>query len=117
MQGINTEQEQIAKLLGANGWQILMRITLPRIKWALLYGIILATARSIGEFGAASIVSGLIRKKTVTLPLLVEIYYNEYLSLAAYASASIFIFLGIGTLIAKYISNKKDIQLKYNENT
>ncbi len=106
MQELGKEQEEMAYLLGANGLQILLRITLPRIKWALLYGIILATARGAGEFGAASVVSGFIRGKTVTLPLQVHVFYSEYLSTQAFISATLFVLLSIFTLGAKYIVGK-----------
>lgn len=107
MSNLGAHQEEAARLLGARGLQILFRITLPRVKWALLYGIILACARGAGEFGAASVVSGAIRGKTVTLPLQVNIYYSEYLSTQAFVSATLFVLLSAGTLAAKYFVDKK----------
>ncbi len=101
MQEQGSEEEQAAISLGANGWQTFFRITLPNIKWALLYGIILCNARAMGEFGAVSVVSGHIRGKTNTLPLHVEILYNEYNVVAAFAMASLLALLGVVTLILK----------------
>lgn len=101
MQEQGTEEEQAAISLGASGWQTFFRITLPNIKWALLYGIILCNARAMGEFGAVSVVSGHIRGKTNTLPLHVEILYNEYNVVAAFAMASLLALLGVVTLILK----------------
>ncbi len=105
------EEEEAAVMLGANGWQTFWRITLPNIKWALLYGVVLANARAMGEFGAVSVVSGHIRGKTNTVPLHVEILYNEYNFVAAFAVASLLALLGIVTLIAKsLLENKKRIE-------
>lgn len=101
MQEQGSEEEQAAISLGASGWQTFFRITLPNIKWALLYGIILCNARAMGEFGAVSVVSGHIRGKTNTLPLHVEILYNEYNVVAAFAMASLLALLGVVTLILK----------------
>lgn len=98
-----SEEEQAALTLGANGWQMFFRITLPNIKWGLLYGIILCNARAMGEFGAVSVVSGHIRGKTNTLPLHAEILYNEYNFSAAFAVASLLAMLAIVTLILKSI--------------
>jgi sulfate transport system permease protein len=95
------EQEEAARLLGAGGWQILWRVTLPRVKWALLHGVVLCNARAMGEFGAVSVVSGHIRGKTNTLPLHVEILYNEYNTVAAFAVASSLAILALVTLILK----------------
>ena len=111
MQELGKQQEEVAHLLGARGWQILFRVTLPRVKWALLYGIILATARGAGEFGAASVVSGFIRKKTVTLPLQINIFYNEYLSTQAFVSATLFVLLSVITLIAKQVVEKRSMEI------
>ena len=101
MQEQGTDEEQAALLLGANGRQTFWRVTLPNIKWALLYGVILCNARAMGEFGAVSVVSGHIRGKTNTMPLHVEILYNEYNFVAAFAVASLLAMLALVTLVAK----------------
>ncbi|MEP6572408.1 MAG: sulfate ABC transporter permease subunit CysW [Gemmatimonadota bacterium] len=101
MQEQGTEEEEAAMVLGASGWQTFRRITLPNIKWGLLYGIILCNARAMGEFGAVSVVSGHIRGLTNTMPLHIEILYNEYSFTAAFAVASLLTMLAIVTLIAK----------------
>jgi sulfate transport system permease protein len=101
MQEQGTEEEQAALVLGANGWQTFFRVTLPNIKWGLLYGVILCNARAMGEFGAVSVVSGHIRGQTNTLPLHVEILYNEYNFAAAFAVASLLALLALVTLVAK----------------
>ena len=101
MQEQGSEEEEAAVLLGANGWQTFRRVTLPNIRWALVYGIILANARAMGEFGAVSVVSGHIRGRTNTLPLHVEILYNEYNFSAAFAVASLLTLLALVTLVAK----------------
>ncbi|HEU4707736.1 MAG TPA: sulfate ABC transporter permease subunit CysW [Methylophilaceae bacterium] len=98
MQAQGKEEEEAALVLGASGWQILWRVTLPNIKWGLLYGVILCNARAMGEFGAVSVVSGHIRGLTNTLPLHVEILYNEYNYAAAFAVASLLAFLALITL-------------------
>ena len=103
MEAIGTEEEEAARVLGAGGWQLFRRVTLPNIKWGLLYGIILANARAMGEFGAVSVVSGHIRGLTNTLPLHVEILYNEYNAQAAFAVASLLGCLAIVTLVLKAI--------------
>jgi sulfate/thiosulfate transport system permease protein len=90
-------------VLGASGWQTFFRVTLPNIKWGLLYGVILCNARAMGEFGAVSVVSGHIRGQTNTLPLHVEILYNEYNFAAAFAVASLLALLALGTLAAKSV--------------
>ena len=102
MQAQGCEQEEAARVLGASGWQIFRRITLPNIKWALLYGVILCNARAMGEFGAVSVVSGHIRGQTNTLPLHIEILYNEYQFAAAFAVASLLALLALVTLGLKY---------------
>ncbi|MBC7730369.1 MAG: sulfate ABC transporter permease subunit CysW [Bacteriovorax sp.] len=102
MQAQGTEQEEAARVLGANGWQIFWRVTLPNVKWALLYGVILCNARAMGEFGAVSVVSGHIRGQTNTLPLHIEILYNEYQFAAAFAVASLLALLALVTLVLKY---------------
>ena len=101
MQEQGTEEEEAAVLLGASGWQTFYKVTLPNIKWGLLYGVLLCNARAMGEFGAVSVVSGHIRGKTNTLPLHVEILYNEYNFAAAFAVASLLTFLGLVTLVFK----------------
>ncbi len=103
MQGQGNEEEEAALVLGAGGWKTFFRVTLPNIKWGLLYGIILCNARAMGEFGAVSVVSGHIRGETNTLPLQVEILYNEYSFSAAFALASILTLLALITLAAKSI--------------
>ncbi|MEO5573931.1 MAG: sulfate ABC transporter permease subunit CysW [Gammaproteobacteria bacterium] len=103
MQAQGSEEEQAALSLGASGWQMFWRITLPNIKWGLLYGVILCNARAMGEFGAVSVVSGHIRGLTNTLPLHVEILYNEYNFAAAFAAASLLAILALVTLAAKSI--------------
>ena len=101
MESQGTEEEEAAIVLGASGWQTFWRITIPNIKWGLLYGIILCNARAMGEFGAVSVVSGHIRGQTNTIPLQVEILYNEYQFSASFAVASLLTLLGIVTLIIK----------------
>ncbi len=103
MQAAGTEEEEAARVLGAGGWTTFFRVTLPSVKWGLLFGVILCNARAMGEFGAVSVVSGHIRGKTNTLPLHVEILYNEYNFQAAFAVASLLTFLAVGTLVAKSI--------------
>jgi sulfate transport system permease protein len=102
MQAQGIEQEEAARVLGAGGWQIFRRITLPNVKWALLYGVILCNARAMGEFGAVSVVSGHIRGQTNTMPLHIEILYNEYQFAAAFAVASLLAGLALVTLALKY---------------
>jgi len=103
------EQEEAARLLGAGGWQILWRVTLPRVKWALLHGVVLCNARAMGEFGAVSVVSGHVRGKTNTLPLHVEILYNEYNTAAAFAVASSLALLALVTLALKtWVERRQD---------
>ncbi|SHE12964.1 Sulfate transport system permease protein CysW [Chlamydia abortus] len=101
MQAQGTLEEEAAMTLGARGWQIFKRVTLPNIKWGLLYGMILCNARAMGEFGAVSVVSGHIRGQTNTLPLHVEILYNEYQFSASFAAASLLMLLALLTLAAK----------------
>lgn len=111
MQEQGTEEEEAAILLGANGWQTFWRVTLPNIKWGLLYGVLLCNARAMGEFGAVSVVSGHIRGLTNTVPLHVEILYNEYNAQAAFAVASILAILAVVTLVAKTL-----IERRFNKN-
>jgi len=101
MQAQGTEEEEAARVLGASGWQMFWRVTLPNIKWGLLYGVILCNARAMGEFGAVSVVSGHVRGLTNTTPLHVEILYNEYNFAAAFAVASLLASLGLVTLVLK----------------
>ena len=103
MQAQGTDEEQAAMVLGATGWQTFWRVTLPNIKWGLLYGVILCNARAMGEFGAVSVVSGHIRGQTNTIPLHVEVLYNEYQSVAAFAVASLLALLAIVTLVVKSV--------------
>ena len=98
MESQGSDQEEAAVTLGANGWQIFFRVTLPNIKWGLLYGVLLCNARAMGEFGAVSVVSGHIRGETNTLPLHVEVLYNEYQFSAAFACATLLAFLALVTL-------------------
>ena len=101
MQEQGTQDEEAALSLGASGWQTFFRVTLPNIRWALLYGVVLCNARAMGEFGAVSVVSGHIRGKTNTMPLHVEILYNEYNFAAAFAVASLLALLALVTLVIK----------------
>jgi sulfate transport system permease protein len=101
MEDQGTDEEVAARTLGARGWDIFFRVTLPNIKWALLYGVLLCTARAMGEFGAVSVVSGHIRGLTDTLPLYIEITYNQYDTIGAFAAASILAGLAIVTLVLK----------------
>jgi sulfate transport system permease protein len=103
MQAQGSSEEEAALSLGANGWQIFRRVTLPNIKWALLHGVILCNARSMGEFGAVSVVSGHIRGKTDTIPLHIEVVYNDYEFSAAFAIATLLTFLALVTLVAKAV--------------
>jgi sulfate transport system permease protein len=103
MEAQGAEEEEAAIVLGASGFQTFMRVTLPKIKWGLLYGIVLCTARAMGEFGAVSVVSGHIRGRTNTLPLHVEILYNEYEYQAAFAVASLLAILALASLVARRI--------------
>jgi sulfate/thiosulfate transport system permease protein len=107
MQAQGQEQEEAARVLGASGWQMFWRVTLPNVKWALLYGVILCNARAMGEFGAVSVVSGHIRGQTNTMPLHIEILYNEYQFAAAFAVASLLAGLALVTLVLKYIVEQR----------
>ncbi|MFT3857166.1 MAG: sulfate ABC transporter permease subunit CysW [Aquabacterium sp.] len=107
MQAQGQEQEEAARVLGASGLQTFLKVTLPNVKWALLYGVILCNARAMGEFGAVSVVSGHIRGETNTLPLHIEILYNEYQSAAAFAVASLLASLALVTLVLKYIVERR----------
>lgn len=107
MQAQGDSEEQAALILGASGWQMFWRVTLPNIKWALLYGVILTNARAMGEFGAVSVVSGHIRGETNTIPLLVEIFYNEYNFTGAFALSSILALLALATLALQNLITKQ----------
>jgi len=110
MQEIGHEEEEAALSLGASGWQTFFKITLPNIKWGLLYGVLLCNARAMGEFGAVSVVSGHIRGLTNTLPLHVEVSYNEYDFVGAFASASVLASLAVVTLVVKTVLEWKQQQ-------
>lgn len=103
MEAVGSEEEEAARVLGARGWHILWRVTLPNVKWGLLYGLILCSARAIGEFGAVSVVSGHIRGETNTMPLHVEILYNDYQYNAAFACASVLCLTALVTLVLKAV--------------
>lgn len=108
MEKQGTEEEEVALSLGAKGWQTYWRVTFPNIKWGLLYGLLLCNARAMGEFGGVSVVSGHIRGKTTTLPLYIEMLYNQYNYSAAFALASILTLLALITLSLKLILEKKN---------
>ena len=112
MQEQGTQEEEAARLLGANGWQMFWHVTLPNIKWGLIYGVVLCTARAMGEFGAVSVVSGHIRGYTNTLPLHVEILYNEYNHVAAFSVASLLLLMALFILLLKQWSESRINRLK-----
>jgi sulfate transport system permease protein len=112
MQAQGNDEEQAAIVLGATGWQTFWHVTLPNIKWGLVYGVILCNARAMGEFGAVSVVSGHIRGQTNTMPLHVEILYNEYQSVAAFAVASLLALLALVTLVIKSV-----VEWRYGHDT
>ena len=112
MQEQGTQEEEAARLLGANGLQMFWHVTLPNIKWGLIYGVVLCTARAMGEFGAVSVVSGHIRGYTNTLPLHVEILYNEYNHVAAFSVASLLLLLALFILLLKQWSESRINRLK-----
>lgn len=114
MQEQGTQEEEAARLLGANGWQMFWHVTLPNIKWGLIYGVVLCAARAMGEFGAVSVVSGHIRGFTNTLPLHVEILYNEYNHVAAFSVASLLLALALIILLLKQWSEARLSRLKSN---
>lgn len=107
MQQQGTQEEEAARLLGASGWQMFWHVTLPNIRWALVYGVVLCTARALGEFGAVSVVSGHIRGFTNTLPLHVEILYNEYNHVAAFSVATLLLLMALVMLLAKQWAQEK----------
>lgn len=118
MEAQGTEEEEAAIVLGASGWQTFWKVTLPNIKWGLIYGVILCNARAMGEFGAVSVVSGHIRGETNTLPLHVEILYNEYTFSAAFAVSSLLAFLAIVTLVLKtWVELRQEKQNKGKEDS
>ncbi|MET1079806.1 MAG: sulfate ABC transporter permease subunit CysW [Pseudomonas sp.] len=112
MQEQGTQEEEASRLLGANGWQMFWHITLPNIRWGLIYGVVLCTARAMGEFGAVSVVSGHIRGYTNTLPLHVEILYNEYNHVAAFSVASLLLILALLILLLKQWSESRINRLR-----
>ncbi|HBP6218585.1 TPA: sulfate ABC transporter permease subunit CysW [Pseudomonas aeruginosa] len=114
MQEQGTQEEEAARLLGANGWQMFWHVILPNIKWGLIYGVVLCTARAMGEFGAVSVVSGHIRGVTNTLPLHVEILYNEYNHVAAFSVASLLLLMALVILLLKQWSESRMSRLKSN---
>ena len=107
MEAMGNEEELAALTLGASGWQTFLRVTLPNVKWGLLYGVIICNARAMGEFGAVSVVSGHIRGLTNTMPLYVEILYNDYKFAASFAVASLLTALALVTLVAKRLLGGK----------
>lgn len=115
MQSQGVQEEEAAASLGAKGWQIFWKVTLPNIKWGLLYGIILCNARAMGEFGAVSVVSGHIRGLTNTLPLHIEILYNEYQFSASFAVATLLVLLALATLLVKALVEWKMAQQNTRE--
>ena len=112
MQAQGRTEEEAARVLGASGWQTFWRVTMPNIKWGLIYGVILCNARAMGEFGAVSVVSGHIRGQTNTIPLHVELLYNEYNFVGAFAVASLLTFLAIVTLVLKTWVERKNTALR-----
>ena len=112
MQEQGTQEEEAARLLGANGWQMFWHVTVPNIKWGLIYGVVLCTARAMGEFGAVSVVSGHIRGVANTLPLHVEILYNEYNHVAAFAVATLLLILALFILLLKQWSESRINRLR-----
>jgi len=111
MEAQGTSEEEAARSLGAGGWQSFFRVTLPNIKLGLLYGVLLCNARAMGEFGAVAVVSGHIRGQTNTMPLHIEILYNEYSFVGAFAVASVLAFLALVTLVARSIIESRDAQI------
>jgi sulfate transport system permease protein len=110
MQAQGTTEEEAALSLGASGWRTFLFVTLPNVKWGLLYGVLLCNARAMGEFGAVAVVSGRIRGLTTTMPLQIELLYNEYLGQAAFAVASLLALLALVTLVAKTL-----LELRYGD--
>lgn len=116
MEAAGREEEEAAGLLGANGWQMFMRVTLPNVKWAFISGVILCTARAMGEFGAVSVVSGRIRGETTTLPIHVEILYNEYAFQASFAVASLLAILAVVTLVLQTVVERRNQRILSDAN-
>ncbi len=117
MQAQGRSEEEAARVLGASGWQTFWRVTMPNIKWGLLYGVILCNARAMGEFGAVSVVSGHIRGQTNTIPLHVEILYNDYNFTGAFAVASVLTFLALITLVLKTWAERKNTEMNTTGNS
>ena len=115
MQEQGTQEEEAARLLGASGWQMFWHVTLPNIKWGLIYGVVLCAARAMGEFGAVSVVSGHIRGYTNTLPLHVEILYNEYNHVAAFSVASLLLALALIILLLMQWSESRLSRLRHSD--
>src|SRR5208282_5488564 len=115
MQAVGSEEEEAAIVLGAGGWQMFFRVTLPNVKWGLLYGLVLCNARAMGEFGAVSVVSGHIRGHTNTMPLCVEILYNDYQFAAAFAVSSLLTLLAIATLAAKHFLARRAVPARHEQ--
>jgi sulfate transport system permease protein len=115
MQEQGSLEEEAAVSLGASGWRTFVRVTLPNIKWGLLYGVLLCNARAMGEFGAVSVVSGHVRGETNTMPLLVEILYNEYQTAAAFAIASLLALLALVTLVAKTVLENRLVEGQHRD--
>ena len=107
MEEQGSQEEEAARLLGANGWQMFWHITLPNVKWALIYGVVLCTARAMGEFGAVSVISGHIRGLTNTLPLHIEILYNEYNIVAAFSVAILLLIMSLVVLLLRQWSESR----------
>ena len=115
MQSQGTAEEEAALTLGAGGWSVFWRVTLPNVKWALIYGVLLTSARAAGEFGAVSVVSGHIRGETNTMPLHIEVLYNEYQFVAAFAVASLLTLMSVVTLVVKNFVEGKTQQTEIAE--
>ncbi|HVQ35769.1 MAG TPA: sulfate ABC transporter permease subunit CysW [Candidatus Bathyarchaeia archaeon] len=107
MQSQGSDEEEAALTLGASGWRMFLHVSLPKVRWALLYGTLLCTARAMGEFGAVSVVSGHIRGRTMTLPLHVEVLYNEYRTTAAFAAASLLTLVAVATLAVPFVVERR----------
>jgi sulfate transport system permease protein len=116
IQAQGNDEEEAALTLGASGWQTFFRVTLPNVKWGMLYGVIICNARAMGEFGAVSVVSGHIRGLTNTMPLHIEILYNEYQFVPAFAVASLLALLALLTLVVKSVVEWKSQQRAPEEN-
>jgi len=107
MQAQGSDEEEAALTLGASGWRTFLHVSIPKVRWALLYGTLLCTARAMGEFGAVSVVSGHIRGRTMTLPLHVEVLYNEYRTTAAFAAASLLTLVAVATLAVPFVVERR----------